>query len=139
MDFWKSQTAREDENEERDDAPKPTFLQNLTEFVKDEAKDQALSSAVEFLTDGWLTYEGGDDEDEEPKRKKQPEGTFEERLARSLAELQSQPVAPPQEAPITAAPVIPAIPVQSPAPPAPSFAAARPLRPGPGGFGRKGL
>ncbi|MFY7745642.1 MAG: hypothetical protein ACOVQY_09450 [Erythrobacter sp.] len=139
MDFWKSQTAREDENEERDDAREPSFLQKLTEFAKDEAKGEAISSAVEFLTDGWLTYDGGDDEDEDPRRKKQPEGTFEERLARSLAELQSQPVAPPQDAPLIAEPRMPVIPVQSPVPPAPSFAAARPLRPGPGGFGRKGL
>jgi hypothetical protein len=81
MDFWTSRKAQDDESE-------PSFLQKVTDFVKDEAKDEALSSAVEFLTDGWFTYDGGDDEDEEPQRKKKPEesGTFEERLQRSLAE-----------------------------------------------------
>jgi hypothetical protein len=133
MDFWKSQTAREDENEERDDAPEPSFLQKLTEFAKEEAKGEALSSVVEYLTDGWLTYDGGDDEDEEPRRKKQPEGTFEERLQRSLAELQPQAAEP--VAPVVIAPQPP---VELPAAPVPTRAPSVALR-RPGGFGRKGL
>jgi hypothetical protein len=134
MDFWTSRKAQEDESE-------PTFLQKVTDFVKDEAKDEALSSAVEFLTDGWFTYDGGDDEDEEPQRKKKPEesGTFEERLQRSLAELQQQASAPAAPAaPVIASPPpvdVPVTPIESLAPlPAPRL----PLR-GAGGFGRKGL
>jgi hypothetical protein len=134
MDFWTSRKAQEDENE-------PTFLQKVTDFVKDEAKDEALSSAVEFLTDGWFTYDGGDDEDEEPQRKKKPEdtGTFEERLQRSLAELQQQAAAQAAPAaPVVASPLpadVPVAPIQSPVP---RQALRAPMR-GPGGFGRKGL
>jgi hypothetical protein len=151
MDFWKPQARREDA---RDDAPEPSFLEKLTDYAKDEAKDAALSSAVEFLTDGWFTYEGGDEDDEEPQRKTKPEedGTFEERLQRSLARLQEEagvPAAatgamaarPAYEAPPVAVPVPqPSAPASiAPAPaPAPLRAARPPLR-GPGGFGRKGL
>jgi hypothetical protein len=141
MDFWKSLTAQDDESNNRDAANEPTFLQKLTDFVKDEAKDEALSSAVEFLTDGWFTYDGGDDEDEEPQSKKKPEesGTFEERLQRSLAELQQQaaaPAAPPPPAEVPLPPVdLPVTPIESPAP----RQTLRPPMRGPGGFGRKGL
>ena len=130
MDFWTSRKAQDDESE-------PSFLQKVTDFVKDEAKDEALSSAVEFLTDGWFTYDGGDDEDEEPQRKKKPEesGTFEERLQRCLAELQQQvaaPVAPVAPAVAPQLPVdVPVAPIQPPV--------LRPTLRGPGGFGRKGL
>ena len=140
MDFWTSRKAREDESDNRDAANEPTFLQKVTDFVKDEAKDEALSSAVEFLTDGWFTYDGGDDEDEEPQRKKKPDdGTFEERLQRSLAELQQQaaaPAAPPPPA------EVPLPPFDLPVTPIESLAPRQTLRPplrGPGGFGRKGL
>jgi hypothetical protein len=130
MDFWTSRKAQDGESE-------PSFLQKVTDFVKDEAKDEALSSAVEFLTDGWFTYDGGHDEDEEPQRKKKPEesGTFEERLQRSLAELQQQvaaPVAPVAPAVAPQLPVdVPVAPIQPPV--------LRPTLRGPGGFGRKGL
>ena len=97
MDFWTSRKAQDDESDNRDAANEPTFLRKLTEFVKDEAKDEALSSAVEFLTDGWITYDGGDDDEEEEdqcrRNRKADQGTFEERLQRSLAEL-----APPADA-----------------------------------------
>lgn len=140
MDFWTSRKAQDDKNDDREREPKPTFLQNLTEFVKDEAKDEAISSAVEFLTDGWITYDGGDDEDEEPQRKKKPEdGTFEERLQRSLAELQQQAAAhAAPAAPVIASPPpvdVPVAPIQPPMP----RQAVRPSMRGPGGFGRKGL
>jgi hypothetical protein len=138
MDFWTSRKAQDDENEDREREPKPTFLQNLTEFVKDEAKDEALSSAVEFLTDGWLTYDGGDDDEEEDQRRrksKADQGTFEERLQRGLAELAAQgdaPVPQPQPAPLEVAPPVPVYTPPVAARPAPAMRGAT-------GFGREGL
>jgi hypothetical protein len=147
MDFWKSRTAPDGESEERGDAPKPTFLQNLTEFVKDEAKDEALSSAVEYLTDGWLTYDGGDDDEEEDDKRrrgrKADEGTFEKRLQRRLAGLAPQPDTSATERPQmpveAAAPVaLPQTPTAIQMPPRPALAPRPPVRRATG-FGRKGL
>ena len=142
MDFWTSRKAQDDENDDREREPKPTFLQNLTEFVKDEAKDEAISSAVEFLTDGWITYDGGDDDEEEdqPRRKrKADQGTFEERLQRGLAALAAQedaPVSEPPPAPVEAPPPVPVYTPPVAARPAPVI---RPALRGATGFGRKGL
>ena len=142
MDFWTSRKAQDDESDNRDAANEPTFLRKLTEFVKDEAKDEALSSAVEFLTDGWITYDGGDDDEEEdqPRRKrKADQGTFEERLQRSLAEL-----APPADARASEPPPAPVeaaqpLPVYQPPAPARPAQAPRPALHRATGFGRKGL
>ncbi|WP_324073720.1 MAG: hypothetical protein RSE14_11285 [Erythrobacter sp.] len=144
MDFWTSRKAQDDESNDREREPKPTFLQNLTEFVKDEAKDEAVSSVVEYLTDGWITYEGGDDDEEEDQRRRNrraDQGTFEERLQRSLAELGPQGdarVSEPPPAPVEAAAPAPVPVYQSPVAvrPAPVM---RPALRGATGFGRKGL
>lgn len=87
MDFWRSR-ERQDEADDRDEPPEPSFFRKLTDYVTDEAKDMAIASVVEHLTDGWITY---DSEDEHEPRDNRNRDSFEERLQRSLAELASQP------------------------------------------------
>jgi hypothetical protein len=58
--------------------------------AKDMVIEEAIDRAVGGLTDGWLGYEGGDDdEDDQRAAKRQPakRETFEERLERQLAQL----------------------------------------------------
>ena len=142
MDFWTSRKALDDESDDRDREPKPTFLENLTEFVKDEAKGEAISSLVEYLSDGWISYDGGDDDEDEDQRRRNrqaEQGTFEERLQRGLAELTPQEDARVAEAPpvpVEAAPPEPAHHTPVVARPAPVM---RPALRGATGFGRKGL
>jgi hypothetical protein len=137
-DHW----ARKDEAEEE----RPSTMRQLGQILRDEARDYAIDKAVNFASGGWLSYEGGD-EDEEPQRE-QPAArdSFEMRLERALAELQTNGGTAPGAAPAASGPV------PAPAPPPPlapgmpgtaSAAAApaayRPAMPAPRGFGRKGL
>jgi hypothetical protein len=129
MSFWKDLTGQDDD---RRGASEPSFLQKLTDFGKDTAKDMAVSHVVESLTGGWITYESDDEEDEPAQRRKKGEGTLEERLNRSLAELNAQSSAPQRD-------IAPPAPIQ---PPQPVAAIAPVVRPAPHraqGFGRKGL
>ena len=142
MDFWNSRKAQDDDRDSQQDDAEPTFLQKLTDFAKDEAKDYAIGSVVEHLTGGWITYESEDPDEEDPRQRgrDKDEGTFEERLQRSLAALQTPAAQAAQHAPVAArAPVS-----ESPAAPAPMpvpapMPAARPAPHRAQGFGRKGL
>lgn len=121
---------------EDSDAPagerRPSFLNDLAGFIRDEAIDHMVSSA----TGGWLGYDGADDEDEEP-RKAPPKDGFNERLERALAEMRAQ-----QQTAETAVPVARPF---APATEQPAAAQAEPLprpmasnlAPAVRGFGRK--
>jgi hypothetical protein len=130
MDFWKSQ-PREDEEEESQRQPEPSFFEKLTEF----AKDEVMAEAVEHLSGGWITLEDDGDEEERPRRQSQNEASFEERLQRELAKLAPQATEVPE--PSAEAPMAES---QQPIPSAPPqyIPATRPaVARGPQGFGRK--
>lgn len=129
MSFWKDLTGQDDD---RRGASEPSFLQKLTDFGKDTAKDMAVSHVVESLTAGWITYESDDEDDEPQQRRKEREGTLEERLNRSLAELHAQAGAPQQG-------ITPPEPVQPAQPVAAIVPVVRPAPHRAQGFGRKGL
>lgn len=66
---------------------RPSFLQGLAEFVRDEAIDQAVNKA----SGGWLSYEGSDDEEDESRRNPTPPAdSFNDRIERAMAELRAK-------------------------------------------------
>lgn len=131
-----------DEQDEDKAERKRTTTDDIADFVKDEAKTYAINEVVQALSGGWLSYEGNDDEDEEPRQKQQPRDGFNDRLERALAELQANGGAGAPSANF-------APPSGMAPPPAASDRAAmgqtHPIRPmgrppiRGGGFGRKGM
>jgi hypothetical protein len=134
MDFWKSQPGDTNEDEEESPSRASTFLGRVTDFVKDEA----LDSAIDTLSGGWLgldDFQDDDAEDNEPRRgRSSKHDSFEERLQRQLAKLAPQ-AAEPAPTPSPNADISEAEP--PPLPPTEYTPSARPIMRGPQGFGRK--
>ena len=74
-----------DDNAEERQPSHRRFIAEANDMVIEEAIDRAVGG----LTDGWLGYEGGDDDEDDRAAKRQPvkRETFEERLERQLAQL----------------------------------------------------
>jgi hypothetical protein len=136
MGFWDSIEGFEKIGFKRKPGDEPSFLEKLGDFVHDEDNRKVIGYALDLMTDGYLNADdlGQAEKDDQRQRKhKADEGTLEERLQRSLAELQQQTAGP-------AAPAVAATPPPAELPVAtPPIAAPRPPLRGPGGFGRKGL
>ncbi len=134
MDFWKSQPGGNNEEEEESPSPASAFIDRVTDFVKDEA----LDSAIDALSGGWLgldDFQDEDAEDEEPRRgRSSKHESFEERLQRELAKLTPQAVEP---APTPSAKADPSEAEPGPLPTMEYTPSARPILRGPQGFGRK--
>jgi hypothetical protein len=155
MDFWKSQPRDDDEEEAEEQRRKsePTFIENLVDYAKEEAIGAVAGNAVEFLSGGWITYDGPelpeDDEEDDRRRPASKHESFEQRLERELKKLGQQAPDAPYEAganpePRSFEPVSPLLelpPVEQPVatPPAYTPASQPPAFRGPQGFGRKGL
>jgi hypothetical protein len=138
--------SHDKDDESSESQRRPSFLQGLAEFVRDEAIDHVVNTA----SGGWLSYEGQDDADE-PRRKTRPDSAdFNARLERALAEMQAQE----QIAAAGPTGVEPALPPSSPQPPphstttgaassaripATSYRPSPALPAAPRGFGRKGI
>jgi hypothetical protein len=136
MGFWDSIEGFEKIGFKRKPGEEPSFLEKLGDFVHDEDNRKVIGYALELMSDGYYNADdlGRPEKDDQRERKhKAEEGTLEERLQRSLAELQQQTAGP--AAPAVAAP---SPPVELPAA-SPPIPAQRPTLRRPGGFGRKGL
>jgi hypothetical protein len=134
MDFWKSQPRDTNEDEEEGPSRASTLIDRVTDFVKDEA----LDSAIDTLSGGWLgldDFQDDDAEDDEPRRGRSGKhDSFEERLQRELAKLAPQ-AAEPAPTPSANADISETEP--APLPPREYTPSARPIMRGPQGFGRK--
>ena len=138
MDFWN--TRRHSSNDSSQDtgqddrASEPTFLEKLGEY----AKEEAMAKVVETLSGGWITMEYDDADEPQPHKRGEQQGSFEERLQRRLAELDTQATGR-VEPPLAGAGEA-TMPVQpAPIPPVTTAATARPTAHRAQGFGRKGL
>lgn len=104
-----------------------TLIEGLAGFVRDEMIDSVVNAA----SGGWLSYDGADDDEEEPAKQQPASDDFNTRLERALAEMRANGDTAPGTAP--APPSSPATSL-APAPRPAAQAAAAPR-----GFGRKGL